>query len=106
MRRNLFWILLLIALGLGFLIAWVDSRPTWDDTGITAGAVFILAALLGMAEPEYAWLWALAVGGWIPVLGIALHHNFASILALLMACLGAYAGAFGRKAILALAKAG
>jgi hypothetical protein len=37
MQRLKFWALLGIALLLGFLITWVDSRPTWDDAGITAG---------------------------------------------------------------------
>jgi hypothetical protein len=28
----------------GALVGYVDSRPTWDDTGITAGAVFLVSA--------------------------------------------------------------
>jgi len=39
------------ALMAGAAIAWVDSRATWDDTGMTVGALFIaagLAALLGL----------------------------------------------------------
>ena len=39
------------ALMAGAAIAWGDSRATWDDTGMTVGALFIaagLAALLGL----------------------------------------------------------
>ena len=37
----------LAAIALGLLIAWVDSAPTWDDTGITAGMIFLTAAVFG-----------------------------------------------------------
>jgi hypothetical protein len=40
-----------LALMAGAAIAWVDSRPSWDDTGITAGALFLcsgFAAFLGL----------------------------------------------------------
>lgn len=94
-----FWILLAAAIGLGLLITWVDSRPHWDDTGITAAAVLFVAALFGMAMPERAWVWALAVGGWIPLQAVILTHNYAAFLALVIAFIGAYLGAFARKAI-------
>jgi len=88
------------AVGLGLLIAWVDSRPTWDDAGITAGAVFLTAALFGALRPRHAWIWGVAVGVWIPLFGIVLHHNSGSLLALAPALVGAYAGALARRAIL------
>ncbi len=34
-----------IAVPSGLAIAWVDTRPHWDDTGITAGAVIVAAGL-------------------------------------------------------------
>lgn len=94
-----FWSLLGLAIGLGLGIAWVDSRPTWDDTGITAGAIFIVTALLGLVQPTRAWIWALTVGIWIPILGITLHQNYGSILALIVAFVGAYAGALVRRTL-------
>lgn len=87
------------AIGLGLLIAWVDNRPTWDDAGITAGMVFLTTALFGALRPARPWVWALAVGAWIPFFGIALHHNAGSLLALAPAFLGAYAGSLTRRAI-------
>ncbi len=98
-QRYRVWLWVAVALAIGLLIAWVDSRPTWDDAGVTAGAIFLVAAVFGVAHPARAWLWALALGGWVPVFGIALHNNYASLLALGFALAGAYVGAIGRKVI-------
>src|SRR5258708_5837860 len=65
-------ILFVVALGLGLAIAYVDSRPNWDDTGITAAAILVSCGLLGVLGPKQPLLWALAVGLWIPLCGIAL----------------------------------
>ncbi len=88
------WYLLLVpALAVGLAIGFVDSSPHWDDTGITVGVVVIASGLLSALAPGRAWLWALAVGIWIPTFNIALHHGFASAAALVFATAGAYAGA-------------
>jgi hypothetical protein len=97
MRKGLFPPVLLLAIVLGLLIAWVDSRPSWDDSGITAGMVFLTAAFFGTFRPARAPLWALAVGIWIPLFGIILHQNFGSLLALAVAFFGAFAGALARR---------
>jgi hypothetical protein len=91
------WLLLLGALALGLLSALVDSSPGWDDTGVSAAAVFVGAAAFGATRPSRAWLWALAVGLWIPVLGIVDRGNVAALLALVPALLGAFAGAAARR---------
>jgi uncharacterized membrane protein YccC len=85
-------VLLMVALSLGFFITWVDTRPNWDDTGVTALAIFLCCCLLGAIESRRPWLLALAVGLWIPLFGIALQRNFSSLLALVIAFAGAYAG--------------
>lgn len=92
MRRPDGRVLLLVALILGALIAWVDSRPTWDDTGITAGVLLLISAGFGAARPRFAWLWALALGAWIPIVNIVIARNFGAILALGIAFIGAYLG--------------
>lgn len=87
------------AVGLGLLIAWVDSRPAWDDTGVTAGTVLLGAAVFGYFRPKRFWIWAMAVGAWIPLAGIILHHSLGSLLALAAALVGAGAGALARRAL-------
>ena len=91
--------MMLLAVAAGLLIAWVDSQPTWDDAGITAGMIFLTAAVFGAIRPSRAAVWALAVGAWVPFFGIVLHRNFGSLLALAVAFFGAYAGALARKAL-------
>lgn len=56
--RMLHWILLAASVALRLAIAWVDSRPKWDDAGATAG-------VLGLIGPRRPWLWALGIGIWI-----------------------------------------
>jgi hypothetical protein len=79
MRRIRWAGLALVALALGLAIGLVDTSPGWDDTGITVGTLLIASALFGAADPARAWLWALAVGIWIPALNIAMHHNYGSL---------------------------
>lgn len=97
MLNRTFPILLVTGLVFGALLTWIDTRPTWDDTGVTAGMIFIASALLGAAMPSRAWAFALAVGLWIPLVTVARNGNVASLLALLVAFAGAYVGAFGRR---------
>jgi hypothetical protein len=94
----MFKVLLPVAICLGLLIAYGDSRPNWDDTGITALALVLSCGVLGVLGPERPWLWALAIGAWIPAYGIASSSNFGSLLALVFAFVGAYAGMGARKA--------
>jgi hypothetical protein len=91
-RRMMTRWLLCGAIVCGLLLSYVDSRPTWDDTGITAGVVLLLCGLLGLLAPRRPWMWALAVGSWIPLLEIVSTHTYTSLLALLIAFVGAYAG--------------
>lgn len=85
------------ALILGGLITYVDSQPGWDDTGVTAMAVLAVSGLLGLVAPRRPWLWALAVGAWIPLLGILRDGNRGTLLALAIALAGAYAGMAVRR---------
>jgi hypothetical protein len=86
-----------LALVLGLLIALVDSSPGWDDTGVSAAVVFTSCGTLAAVHPARAWEWALAVGLWIPALGIALHGNYESWAGLAVALAGAYAGKLVRR---------
>ena len=50
-------ILIAVLGGLGGLaIAAVDSQPTWDDTGVTAAALFMLAGAASSVGGTRPWL--------------------------------------------------
>jgi hypothetical protein len=82
----------LVAVALGLSIAYMDSRPHFDDAGVTVAALTVGAVMLGMIGPERPWLWALGVGVWIPIQGIVLKHDFTMLIVLLFPLAGAYIG--------------
>ena len=87
--------LLVMATLAGIAIALVDARPTWDDAGITAGAMAIVAAALGVVGPQRPWLWGLAVGMWIPTYAFVRAPalgTVAMLLVLIFPLAGAYVG--------------
>lgn len=85
-------VLLAIAMLAGLFSAYVDSRPTWDDTGILAGGLLIASGLLTLLGHRKPWLIALAVGIWIPLHDIYLSHDIRMLLVLLFPLVGAYGG--------------
>jgi hypothetical protein len=92
-------ILLALAILTGLFIAFVDSRPTWDDTGITAGAMLLSSGLFTLLGYRRPWLIALAIGVWTPLYETYLSHNFRfpgvilfPLVVLLIPTVGAYAG--------------
>ena len=85
-------ILLAVAVLAGLFSAYVDSRPTWDDTGILAGGLLIISGLLTLLGHRKPWLIALAIGMWIPLHDIYLSHDLRMLLVLLFPLIGAYAG--------------
>ena len=87
-----FWLLLIIAIVLGMLIGFIDSRPHWDDTDITVGMILIASAVLGFVRPQRVWIWALSVGIWIPIWERVQNNNCSSFIALPIAFVGAYIG--------------
>jgi hypothetical protein len=90
---------LLAGLAVGIALGYVDSRPLWDDTGVTALAVLVSTFVLGALAPQRPWATALAVGIWIPVFGIVGRGNYGSLLALAFAFAGAYGGMLLRRVI-------
>jgi hypothetical protein len=85
-------ILLAVAVLAGLFSAYVDSRPTWDDTGILAGGLLLISGLLTLLGHRKPWLIALAVGVWIPLHDIYLSHDLRMLLVLLFPLVGAYGG--------------
>ena len=92
-------ILLVSAILTGVCIAYVDSRPTWDDTGITAGAMLLSSGLLTLLGYRRPWLIALAIGLWTPLYETFLSQDYRlpgvilfPLLVLFIPMIGAYAG--------------
>ncbi len=91
-------VLLIVAAAIGILIAYVDSRPTWDDAGVTAGALLLGAALVGLFIQRHPWVYGILIGIWIPLVQIYRSHDFRMLVILLIPLVGAYAGWGCRKA--------
>jgi hypothetical protein len=98
-KDNMQKVLLVLAVLMGLFIAYVDSRPTWDDTGITAGTMLLSSGLVTLLGYRRPWLIALAIGLWTPFYETYLSHNFSlpgvilfPLLILLIPLVGAYAG--------------
>lgn len=93
----------LIAPAIGFVvglgIGYVDSRATWDDAGITAGAVFLAAAVLAAARPSLFWLTGLVVGLPVLVMNVVLHANYGSAIVLGIGLVGSVVGFVVGKAL-------
>jgi hypothetical protein len=83
---------LLLSAITGLILAWIDSRPGWDDSGITTGLVVLTAALFGFLHPERPWIWALAIGIWIPVHAVFATGDFKMFFVTIFAFIGAYLG--------------
>lgn len=94
---------LLVAASLaGIAIAYVDTRPTWDDAGMTAGAMALAAAAFGLLGPERPWRWALAVGVWIPTYTMVrtpVPGSIVMLVVLIFPLAGAYLGRVARSAL-------
>jgi hypothetical protein len=85
-------ILLVASLVLGLLIAYIDSRPTWDDTGITVFALLAGGGIIGLLIQKRPWLYALAFGLWIPLWGVVVRHDLLMSIILIFPFVGVYLG--------------
>ena len=81
-----------IALLAGIGIGYVDSRPGWDDSGISAFVLVAAAGIAAYVAGRVPWLIALATGLWIPLLEIRSLWAAGPLLALAFASLGAALG--------------
>ena len=85
-----------IAVALGASIAYIDSRPYWDDAAITDSSLLVFAAFLGFLVPRRVWLWAIGIGVWVPLLAFVRLPGLASVPMLLVLGL-TFAGAYGGR---------
>lgn len=82
--RRLDQLVFAVAVLAGLAIAYADSRPNWDDTGVTAFGLVFAGGALGLVAPRRPWLWAVAVGVWIPVHAFATSPHPASLMMLIV----------------------
>jgi len=90
--NNMNKILLVVAILCGIFLAYMDSSPGWDDTGITVVGLLTSAGLITLLGHPRPWLIGLAVGVWIPLLYIYQSHAFSMLIVLIFPIFGAYAG--------------
>jgi len=85
-------LLMPVAAVLGLGVAWLDSRPGNDATGVTV--VLLLSGALAAAavSGRRPWLWAILVGIWTPLFEVGGSAGLASLAALLVAGVGAAVG--------------
>ena len=95
--KPLFLIAIIIGISLGIFIAYIDTRPHWDDTGITVLMILVSAFICGFLSPQRTWLIALAIGVWIPLFNIISAGNYGSLVALIPSFIGAFFGYFAKK---------
>jgi uncharacterized membrane protein len=94
-RRNA--VLAVAAAAIGLVIGYVDSRPTWDDTGITVSLILLVSAIASWLSGRRPWLWALLVGTWVPLFEIWRSGGAVSLIALGVAAVGAVLGYLLRR---------
>jgi hypothetical protein len=85
-------LLALVTGAIGLSLGYLDSRPSWDDTGITAALLLLSSAMAAGVSGRKPWLWALLTGIWIPVFGIWGPAGLASLAALGVSTFGAFGG--------------
>ncbi len=81
-----------LATFMGLGIAWLDSRPGYDATGVTVGLLLLGAMAVAAASGRRPWLWAVQVGVWVPLFEIGGPTGAASLAALVVTLIGALIG--------------
>jgi hypothetical protein len=86
----------LLALCAGCAIAWMDTRPSWDDTGVTACALALASGVTAFAGVPW-WLAALLAAGPLLLAEIA-GLGWGAVLVCAVSVAGALAGVPARRA--------
>jgi hypothetical protein len=94
-------LLVAVALAIGLAIAGLDSRPGWDDTGVTVGLLVLGAGVAAALDGRRPWLWTLLVGAPLPIVEIVgqASPSAAPLIAVLFAAVGASLGILVRRAV-------
>jgi hypothetical protein len=83
--------LIALALVAGTAIGLMDSSPGWDSTGITAGLLLLVSAIIAAIAGDRPWLWAVLVGGPLPLFELP-GGSTGSLIAIGFAAVGATIG--------------
>ncbi len=81
----------------GMVVAWIDSRPNWDDMALLVFMVFLSAFVFAYLAERKFWAIALAVSIWIPIVDIILFRNYIGVMALIPGFVGAWSGMMVRR---------
>ncbi|HEY9165987.1 MAG TPA: hypothetical protein VIS48_07490 [Candidatus Kryptonia bacterium] len=100
------WAVLVLSVTAGMLVGYIDSRPTWDDTGITVAAIIGTGLIIGFIERRRSWLWALSIACGFSVFQLNSNHVSVTLAVLAFSLLGTYLGALVRRAISITSSAG
>jgi hypothetical protein len=85
-------LLALVAGVIGLTLGYLDSQPSWDDSGITAALLLLSSAMAAGISGRRPWLWALLTGSWIPLFEVWGTAGLASLAALGVAMIWAFGG--------------
>ena len=85
-------VLIIVSVAIGVVVGYVDSQPSWDDTGITVALLLLTSAMAAGLSGRRPWLWALLIGIWPPLFEIGGPAGLWSLTAVLVASIGAVAG--------------
>jgi hypothetical protein len=83
----------------GVVIEALSSRPGFDDTGIAAGLLVVVAFAVALVSGRRPWLWGVLVGAWVPLVELVQNRNVGSLLAIVFALAGAVLGVAARRVI-------
>ena len=87
---------IVVAVVAGIGLAILDSRPGYDDTGVTAAGLAVAALVAVLIEGSGRVLRvaaiAVLVGIWIPIFEIAAPGTYGSLLAFVFSAVGAFIG--------------
>ena len=81
-----------IAIVAGLVIGFIDSRPGWNDTAITAVLLALAAGIVTTFDPRRWLLWTAIIGGPIVLLEAPATGSPGPLAALVFAGIGSAAG--------------
>lgn len=92
MRSYASWVAAALALIVGSVIGYVDSRAAWDDARLTAGALLLSALVLAATRPRHWWIVGLLLGVPVLVFNLVQYGRSDAVLAIVFSLLGSRIG--------------